>query len=236
MCVIVVAETARPSQALVRAAIHANPDGNGIAWVEGRKVAWIKGLDDDALVQACATAPLPFIAHARIASVGGKTKELCHPFPVVEGLGLDKLSGFAPLALFHNGHWNDWKSALLNALTAQGKKLPRGQWSDTRAMAYLAYRYGADALTLLPTGQRIATLDARGEVMTYGQGWSKVAEGLWTSNALWQRNWKTPATATVAPDDEAPRLPLGRPFSKTPGEPPLPSAWRVQPPQTVRRR
>jgi hypothetical protein len=244
MCVIVIAETARPSPALIRAAIDANPDGNGIAWIDGQKVAWAKGLDDKAFLEACASAPLPFIAHARIASVGGKTAELCHPFPLEASLGADRHSGFAPGVLFHNGHWGDWKGQLLNALTAQSKKMPRGQWSDTRAMAYLAWRYGPDILRLLPDSQRIATLTANGEVESYGKGWSKVANGLWTSNTFWQRSWNTKdKDAKDAKDDDgAPRLPLGRPFTKSKleqayrNDPPLPKAWRPSPPQTIRRR
>jgi hypothetical protein len=125
--------------------------------------------------------PLPFVVHFRIATVGGVTTELTHPFPVTETANAmsGRLRGGA--VVFHNGHWQDWKDTLLRSLTADGHaKLPGGVWSDSRAMALLAYRHGTNVLKLIDAGQRIVVFDRDG-VTRHGRDWTKV-DGLWLSN------------------------------------------------------
>ena len=187
MCVILCADTARPSAALVRAAVKTNPDGNGIAWLERKRVVWAKGLSDEKFAEAVASAPLPFIAHARIATCGGDALALCHPFPVNALAGAEKLHGTDDAVIFHNGTWKTWQTTMLDALVRQSKKMPAGAWSDSRAMAWLAHRFGLEVLTLLPSEMRIATLTKAGITML-GNDWTKLASGLHVSNMRWEKH------------------------------------------------
>ena len=186
MCVILLAEKARPSRSLIDAACSTNPDGNGIAWIERKHVVWAKGLSTDDFQEAVARAPFPFIAHARIATVGGTPEELCHPFPIEPAAGGGQTSGQAPAVLFHNGTWDAWQDHLLAAMVRQDAPMPAGLWNDSRAMAWLVHRFGYGLLQTFPETQRTAVLTLQG-IYSYGKNWTKVAEGLFASNTRWRK-------------------------------------------------
>ena len=90
---------------MLRAARAANPDGDGVAWVENGAVVWEKALSLggrlDALV---AKVPLPFVVHYRIATAGGVSNQLCHPFVIAPGSPLAEKGATDVGVLFHNGH------------------------------------------------------------------------------------------------------------------------------------
>lgn len=181
MCVVIIAEDKKPTRALLDAAGRANGHGIGVGWTEKRgMVCWRKGITQKELYTLVDEVRLPFVVHFRIASVGGISHELTHPFPIVaEANALHgRLKGGA--LLFHNGHWSPWKETLLCSLTSDGvSSLPPGVWSDSRAMALLAHRHGESILSLIE-GQRIAVLTKEG-AHCYGGGWVQAA-GLWLSN------------------------------------------------------
>src|SRR5713101_4218514 len=90
MCVLVVADKRRPTDEEMEKMFFTNPDGAGIAWREKTSpklefpdvVKWEKGLTLDEIRELSKEAPLPHVLHFRIASCGGKTKEMTHPFPI----------------------------------------------------------------------------------------------------------------------------------------------------------
>jgi len=88
-----------------------------------------------------AKAPLPFVCHFRIQTVGGKKAGLCHPFPVHDDVTLALKGETEGFVLFHNGHWGQWRSSVMEAVFKGQLKLPKGKWSDSRAMAWSAAQF-----------------------------------------------------------------------------------------------
>lgn len=187
MCVIIIADQNRPSRAFLEAAAKQNPHGAGIAYRHGKdnKVHYRKGLDPKPIIALAATVPLPFVIHFRIETNGGISAGLCHPF----ALGApNKTEGRTEAAIFHNGTWADWQDYTLRAVTdGQRDKLPSGAWSDSRALAYLAGRYGLEILDLVEDKQRIAIL-THDDVIRHGKNWINLA-GLWLSNLRGLEQW-----------------------------------------------
>ncbi len=179
MCVILIARTKPLTRKLVNAAMDANPHGNGIAWIEKVKkqkvVRFEKGLTRREVDRLSLKLPLPYVFHARIASIGGIHFRLTHPFPVARRDDQLRIHGASRKGvLFHNGTWHDW-----SALYPQGA--PDAMWSDSRAMADLVHQHGEQILEVVPPSQKIVRVTVEG-VKTYGNGWTEVAKGIDASN------------------------------------------------------
>ena len=156
-----------------------NKHGGGIAWVSGDKVHYKKNLDAKEMMKVIKNeARLPAIVHFRIASVGHIVPELCHPFPIEDGV-TTKLHGITDKVLFHNGTWDSWKDTLLQSLISTNKKLPKGYWSDSRAMAYIANEHDESVLNLVDG--KIAVLSVKG-IKKYGSGWVDVDKNSCSNN------------------------------------------------------
>src|SRR5690348_8095603 len=103
MCVIAICQDKRIPLEDVEACYKRNDDGAGIAWLgqleeanstpkhsNGRhgdssakthsKVIWKKGLSLKEVSELTESLPLPYVVHFRIASAGGKSVRLTHPF------------------------------------------------------------------------------------------------------------------------------------------------------------
>ena len=146
MCVILVCPAKiRPDRETLDACHKANPHGAGVAWRDGDRVRWSKGLDPDELEPLIAGLSGEIVVHFRWASVGEVTPKLCHPFPITAS-ATTRLSGHARAVLFHNGTWTDWREML--------RRMPGGRvaglLSDTRVAASLVDLCGIDALERLP--------------------------------------------------------------------------------------
>lgn len=192
MCIAIIVPRgiAAPSQETLEACEAANSHGGGIAWIQGKQVRWRKGLKTADILQVMKYAPTPYFIHFRIATAGGVQEALCHPF------GVDKAASFAPTGaasavLMHNGHWSEWRENMLRLLRG---KVPKGPWSDSRAMAYIAYHYGTEALELID--EKVAVLHADGSIERFGAGW-QLRNDCWYSNLSWRyttqydpREWK----------------------------------------------
>ena len=180
MCVILITGTKRLTGNAIRAAIASNPDGNGFAWIERQKVHWKKGITANEAIILANTKPLPYVFHARIATVGRPCDALCHPFPVE---ARDKQTATAGSSrkgvVFHNGSWRDWFD---NIDTSNS-----GPWSDSRAMADLVYAGGARALDAIPDSQRIVMMMPE-SVEYRGDGWTELPDGTLASNTNFLRN------------------------------------------------
>ena len=190
ICVICIAEKTRPSPAQVEAMYEQNKDGVGIAWREKNQVKWVKGLLSLEEAQTlCSETPLPYVVHFRIQTVGGKRAALCHPFPVEQDVPLDLNGTTNGYVLFHNGHWSDWRKCTLESLFGAKSKieLPKGKWSDSRAMAFAAALFGVNILDFIDE-KSVAfgpkTLGAQSCFIS-GSGWQD-KNGLWFSNLNWE--------------------------------------------------
>lgn len=167
----------RLTPAMVDNAFSHNSEGAGIAWREEGKVHWEKGLDLEAMQALCAEKPLPYVAHFRISTCGGKRQDLCHPFPIQKDVPLFTAGNTGGYVLFHNGHWTDWRREMY----ATKWPVPKGKWSDSRAMAFMAAHRSLGILDLIDE-KCIAFGPDDYEV--FGTGWVKVDE-IWCSNGNW---------------------------------------------------
>jgi len=193
LCVIMIAEKQRPTSLMVADAYHQNPEGFGIAYRDGegkeKVVRWKKGLFKlEEAQELCADTPLPYIAHFRVASVGGVKAGLCHPFPVEVDVPLREEGYTKGYVLFHNGHWANWDKSLLEATyRGQGKKIPAGRWSDSRAMAWMAAQYGLGILEFI--GEKCIAFSPDSYEIVAGTGWSLVND-IWCSNNFFVQRWQ----------------------------------------------
>jgi hypothetical protein len=159
-----------------------NADGFGMAWIEGGKVRWQKGLDDVKAKLFARYLPLPYVAHARLATVGGNGNGLAHPFPIEKGSSV-KLKGTAHRVLFHNGHVSDWR-AIVHASDGRKGPILGNKWSDSRAIAHVVATRGKGLLRKL-TDNRFAILTLEG-IERFGQGWAKAEDEptIWLSSSI----------------------------------------------------
>ena len=166
---------------MVEKAFDANKEGAGVAWREEGCVRWKKGLELDEVKQLCQTLPIPYVAHFRIASTGGKRRSLCHPFPIEHNVSLSLEGKTNGNVLFHNGHWGKWKETVLEAtLKMSTAKIPTGKWSDTRAIAWMVSHYGLGILEFID--EKCCVFGVK-ELEVFGGPWHPYEDGnIWASN------------------------------------------------------
>jgi len=193
MCVIICCEDKFPSKSILEDAEHHNDHGGGVAWLtKSKKVRYIKGITCEQIVKMIEDKKLrlPCIIHFRLTSCGSTCDQLTHPFPISEDAETD-LKGTVDEVLFHNGTWGTWDSRMLDAVFKQGIKIPSGRWSDSRAMAFLAYHYGSGYLNFI-SGSRMAILNKKG-IEYYGNNWEydtidgKEQRDIVYSNLFWKK-------------------------------------------------
>jgi hypothetical protein len=172
MCLIIACTPGnRPSANTLKSSRVRNNDGSGIAWTDNGRVHWIKGLSKEEVDAALATVPntAHIVIHDRLSTIGGNDPALTHPF-FLNG-ALPKKSGSTKgTLLFHNGHFSDWRTLLLTALGSRRLLMPKGVWSDSRAIGILFGIYGPEIMSMLD-GQRVCTLSPDGFKL-YGQTWT----------------------------------------------------------------
>ncbi len=216
MCVILAAiKNQRPSEEMVRRAWSRNDDGGGFAYREMVKevaedgtekmvpeLVWKKNLKLEEMVELTATAPLPFVAHFRIASSGGIRPDLCHPFPV-NYKAPKTLSGRSTTeyVLFTNGDWREWEDYVLKAgWDPRVPDLPGGKWNDTRAMSWLCSIYGINFMDLIEQkGVAFSATDY--EIYVGKDGWRDI-NGVWCSNDYFWGNGPRDLTPGPAPRNQ----------------------------------
>lgn len=151
MCVIAICEERELTEFEIRRKWIVNDDGAGIAWFSpSGENQYIKGLmTPQDFEREYKDIPFPHIVHFRSATSGGISKALTHPFVCDRGATI-KLEGITkhPL-LFHNGVLSNWENYLISACIASGQKIPKGEWSDSRTVAFLVYYLGKRTLSLV---------------------------------------------------------------------------------------
>lgn len=187
MCVIYVCKDEIPPLEEL-AAGAANDDGAGVAWIDtikGRpRVRWHKGLKDENEVhEVVKDLKPPVLIHFRLATIGGKTPLLTHPFPLTERSPLD-LQGNTVAVLAHNGHWGKWDDTIKDLCARSGKRLPGGPWSDSRAMAWIVSNFGIGMLNITAEFQKVAVLHAV-------KGFSIINQSMWYEKKGWMQSSST---------------------------------------------
>lgn len=165
MCVIFANYTAIPSKEHLLAGERRNDDGGGVAWREGKKTKWVKGITGEEIWDLLQKVPLPNLVHFRIATEGGICPELTHPFPLTPKVPLTLKGESENGVLAHNGVLSEWRTYLKEATLRSGIKIPGDKWSDSRAIAWLAANFGEGIFVAIPgivQGQRVAILDSAG--------------------------------------------------------------------------
>ena len=180
MCVIIEFSDNKPEEItkeLLSKAEDHNKHGGGIAWIEGDKVLWEKGMHVtaeyiDTLIKE-KNIQQPFVVHFRIATHGAIDTPLCHPFALSPEVDNTTSSGSDPIGvLFHNGVWTDYKDMALKTLvTRPDAKIPDGDISDSRIMAWLVRYYGISYLGLIR--EKVSVLTPQG-LLEFGEGWTDV--------------------------------------------------------------
>ena len=167
-----------PSEKALETAQEANPDGIGAAWLTRDGVQYRKDMTVADLLALPEKRKRSIAIHFRLATVGGNTPSLIHPFPVTDRVPLQR-EGVAPAVIFHNGHVSDWE----RMQKACGGKPLKGTISDSRVLARLVNAFG-DRVLHLVYGQRILYV-SRSRSMLYGSGWNRI-DGTWYSNDSWK--------------------------------------------------
>lgn len=148
-------------------------------------VRWDKGYADNQLeenIERYLALPFPKAIHFRLATHGGISSEMCHPFPIKRG-NPHALDGDAQSVLFHNGVWHSYDDRLRECIFAGtlNPNVMKGGMSDSRAMAVLAQRFGEDILDLLNIDSQKVLVLRHDTWVTYGS-WTK-REGWWASSS-----------------------------------------------------
>lgn len=185
MCLIIISEEKFPSQELFEAANEANDDGIGIAWREGNEVLWDKGIDLDELKYYQFWTKPPWVFHFRVRTHGPIGSALCHPFSIDKRASTDQF-GKAEAVLFHNGVYTE----ALKMMDSFKQQKPKGVWSDTRAMAWLASlpRSKEAVFEFFENSRQKLVYFSGSELKVFGGGWSQY-EGHTVSNRLFL--WRT---------------------------------------------
>lgn len=167
---------------MVTKAYYQNDDGGGIAYREQDQdgstvVVWRKDLSLQEMIELCTKAPMPYVAHFRIASSGGILPELCHPFEIARDTPSTTSGRTKNDVLFHNGDWGKWQDVMLQTAIKLGG-FPGGRWSDTRALAWLGGVYGIGFYEFI--NEKLIVFGPT-RFASYGYGW-KTVNGVTCSN------------------------------------------------------
>lgn len=190
MCIILTcAKNVRPSDDVISTCFYNNPDGAGIMWVEGGRVHTAKGfMDEGALVAAIDSVPAdsPLVIHMRIATSGGVSASVCHPFPVCRNIDtLHAQSVECSAAVAHNGiihgEPTDNKHGISDTVHFVSHTIADMWRNDNKLTRKMRRR-----LTNAAPGNRFAIMTERGDVYRVGDGWETVANGIEASNSSWR--------------------------------------------------
>lgn len=182
MCVITICMNKRETEENLKAMEEANKDGTGVIFYKDGMPHYRKNIAIGEVLEINGKMEFPFAFHFRFATVG-HDKMLTHPFEVDEESKL-KIEGSAPTLLMHNGHWNSWDDTLNRYCINTLEDLPDGDWSDSRAMAFIAAKIGPNILKTI-SGQKVALFKEGPKIITIGSGWEK-GDGILYSNKNWE--------------------------------------------------
>lgn len=188
MCIIAVkpSHVPMPSDATISTMWRRNPDGAGFMFAHGGQVYIRKGfMHLDGFKKALRQIPanVPLVLHFRIATHGGISPGMCHPFPIVDSVKKLKSTTYqTKVGIAHNGiipikprqELSDTAEYIISQLSPLSKALP--EWFKN-----------AHALKMVENGiqSRMAILSGSGDLITIGKGWVEEA-GIKYSNTSYQ--------------------------------------------------
>lgn len=188
MCIILTCEPyARPTIDLVDDCFFANPDGAGIAWIEGGKVQISKGFtDSDCMYELIKDIPAesPLMLHMRIATSGGISVATCHPYPICDTLEyLHAPDVECGAAIAHNG-------VIPGMVTSDGISdtiaFVQGVVTPMWRVSHEVTNSMRRAIMRAASGNRFAVLTSDGTLSRIGRGWQSVTRGIEASNGSWR--------------------------------------------------
>lgn len=182
MCVLAVAtKGAVFSRDVLNAMFYANDDGAGWCYAKNGKIYFSKGYTNvNKFIKAVQKLPTDCerMVHCRIATHGGISKALTHPFPISRDYAkMEMLSGVlsSGYILAHNGILSNFS--------------PAKDHSDTEELVRCLANIKCDimgddmrdVINALISGSRVAILNTDGKINRYGTGWTQI-DGIWFSN------------------------------------------------------
>lgn len=168
MCVIAFSPEGKiPSTDLMTRCAQYNPYGAGVMWIEDNTVCYQKGiLATEELLQVLQILKgATFAIHWRFTAGTSRMPELTHPFPVSQAASL-QLQGKTAKALMYSGVYPGWQKLLTHAEQEHNVIRPAGNWTVTRAIAWLTALYG-DAWINLHTPGKVLLFTAH-QASMYG--------------------------------------------------------------------
>lgn len=196
MCVIAVATKKIISLKTLRECEAYNSHGGGVAWAEGGKVHYMKGVKSGKIHEVLKNVPLPHVVHFRWATVGSVQKEYCHPFVIKKSVPNFTKGSTNESVLFHNGTIDGIEFYAYLA----GAKAPEG-WSDSKLAAKLVAIRGPKILSQVSAWSRtdgfpnkFAVMKKTGSVKLYGE--YKEKNGVLFSNMRWVSGVRSGITLT----------------------------------------
>ena len=180
MCVIINIEDGKfPKAQTLKDAESLNSHGGSIAWLENGKMNYRKGLKAKKIIKIIEKRLIPnkvktAIIHFRIASVGNVNPKLCHPFPISKEVKTDLHVNDSKFdLLFHNGTITNWEKMLIDSIQKNPAKIPKGELSDSRVIAFLLNRHG-NGIIKDSVMNKFSILTKKG-IVKFGS-WVKVGE------------------------------------------------------------
>ena len=182
MCVLAIANAgAEFTRDTLSAMFYANDDGAGWAYAKDGKIYFSKGYTNvNKFIKAVLKLPVDCerMVHCRIATHGGISKPLTHPFPVSRDYRkMEMLNGVlsSGYILAHNGILSNFS--------------PAQNHSDTEELVRCLANVKCDLMgedmreiiNTLIAGSRVAILNTDGKINRYGTGWTQI-DGIWFSN------------------------------------------------------
>ena len=158
MCVLILCKERSLTEEEFTEAWSRNKDGFGYAYNKDNRIYFKKGMmdKDEAYEEYKKVKVLPHIAHFRLGSP--VCPELTHPFIVNEESDLILEGETDYPVIFHNGVVSGWEKWMLNVFLAI-KKIPLGEWSDTRLVAIICHLLGIEALQYIEGKYLVLTKD-----------------------------------------------------------------------------
>lgn len=188
MCIIAVCTKRKLTDDEIMSCFESNDDGAGMSWHANGMNYYSKGYSDPFMfAESYANVDvLPHVVHFRIGTSGGLGLSMTHPFVASTQSPINfEWHGKAPL-LFHNGIIRDWKELMVGTLPELVRrkiKLPGGQWSDSRAAAFLVAILGEGVLSLMDG--KFVYVAPDGDITRYGNFIEE--KGVWYSNYTYKR-------------------------------------------------
>jgi len=173
MCILAIYPKNYPKLKDLKNMESMHQNGSGIAFFENGKLFYSKGLKQNAKdimkIIKDHKPKLPIMIHFRMSSSGvTNCDDLTHPFEI-NLKGINNLSGYCDYLLAHNGTVNDdfWNCQIELICKLKNIRLPSGNWSDSRAMAFIIAHCGIDYLKKFFDDQKIAILYIENNKMKY---------------------------------------------------------------------